>query len=136
MTRKIVKRSTFFGARTTLTLANMQKIGNVFLGICHFGNNLPCTPPLRQTPGPAAAAVLVTEFECPDCAKRFQSELQPAAEGRGWRKSRLSVAGVLVSGVESKNKDVENYVYLNKQYEIIYIESVLFSISNTLCLSP
>ena len=83
MTRKIVKRSTFFGARTTLTLANMQKIGNVFLGICHFGNNFACTPPLRQTPGPAAA-VLVTEFECPDCAKRFQSERQPRA-GAGER---------------------------------------------------
>ena len=74
MTRKIVKRSTFFGARTTLTLANMQKIGNVFLGICHFGNNFACTPPLCQTPGPAVA--LETEFECPDCAKRFQSERQ------------------------------------------------------------
>ena len=94
MTRKIVKRSTFFGARTTLTLANMQKIGNVFLCICHFGNVLACTPPLRQTPGPAAA-VLKTEFECPECAKRFQSERQSGIEVKTTIKVGLLIVSLL-----------------------------------------
>ena len=51
-------------------------------------------PPLRLTPGPAAA-VLVTEFECPDCAKRFQSERQSRIEVKTTIKVGLLIVSLL-----------------------------------------